>query len=138
MFKRIINIAVSVLDMYFDPIRLSALISLALASIYILSPYVPICFLASCFIYYTHIDIASVPVLTRSIDFIKLKTSRFGVKWGVAINFPETLLYLTLATSTATDRQPCRAWISLITCDSTYFLAVKARYCKNTAMTFML
>ena len=50
--------------MHSDPIRLSALISLALASIYILPPYVPSCSLASCFIYYTHIDIASVPVLT--------------------------------------------------------------------------
>ena len=45
------------------PIRPSVLISLALASIYILSLYVSICSLASCFIYYTHIDIASVLVL---------------------------------------------------------------------------
>ena len=64
MFRRIINITISVLDMHSNPIRPSALASLALASIYILSPYVPICSLASCFIYYTYIDIASVPVLT--------------------------------------------------------------------------
>ena len=64
--------------MHSNPIRPSALISLTLASIYILSPYVSICSLASCFIYYTHIDIASMPVLTlfrdRSIiDYYYLK-----------------------------------------------------------------
>ena len=50
--------------MHSNPIRSSALAYLALASIYILSPYIPICSLASCFIYYTHINIASMPVLT--------------------------------------------------------------------------
>ena len=55
--------------MHSDPIRPSALASLALASIYILSLYVPICSLASCFIYYTHIDIASVSVLTLQLAY---------------------------------------------------------------------
>ena len=65
VLRRIIDITVLVLDIHSDPIRPSALISLALASIYILSPYVPICSLASCFIYYTHIDIVSISVLTK-------------------------------------------------------------------------
>ena len=67
VFERIIDITVSWPDVHSDPIRPSALASLALAIIYILSPYVPICSLASCFIYHTHIDIASVPVLTMMI-----------------------------------------------------------------------
>ena len=58
--------------MHSNPIRPSALTSLTLASIYILSPYVSICSLASCFIYYTHIDIASIPVLTLSNKRITL------------------------------------------------------------------
>ena len=52
--------------MHSNPIRSSALISLILTSIYILSPYVPIYSLASYFIYYTHINITSVPILTTS------------------------------------------------------------------------
>ena len=64
IFRRIIDTTILVLDMHSNSIRSSALTSLALASIYILSPYVPIYSLASCFIYYTHIDIVSVPVLT--------------------------------------------------------------------------
>ena len=51
--------------MHSNPIRSSALIFLILANIYILSPYVSICSLASYFIYYTHINIASMPVLTE-------------------------------------------------------------------------
>ena len=54
--------------MHSNSIRSSVLIYLALASIYILSPYVSICSLASCFIYYTHIDIVSVLILIDSID----------------------------------------------------------------------
>ena len=50
--------------MHSNPIRSSALIYLALASIYILSPYIPIYSLASYFIYYTHINIASILILT--------------------------------------------------------------------------
>ena len=57
--------------MHSNSIRPSALTSLTLASIYILSPYVPICSLASCFIYYTHINIASVSVLT-SLDILNV------------------------------------------------------------------
>ena len=64
--------------MYSNPIRPSALISLTLANTYILSPYISICSLASCFIYYTHIDIASILVLTlmkkkKEIKIIKKK-----------------------------------------------------------------
>ena len=65
VFRRIIDTTVPLPGMHSDPIRLSALAYLALASIYILPPYVPSCSLASCFIYHTHIDIASVPVLTE-------------------------------------------------------------------------
>ena len=64
VFRRIINTTIPVLGMHSNPIRPSALASLALASIYILSPYVPICSLASYFIYYTHINIVSMPILT--------------------------------------------------------------------------
>ena len=53
-----------VIDIHSDSIRLNALTFLILANIYILSLYVPSCFLASYFIYYTHINIASMPVLT--------------------------------------------------------------------------
>ena len=67
VFRRIIDTTVPWPGMHSDPIRPSALASLALASIYILPPYVPICSLASCFIYHTHIDIASVPVLTLQL-----------------------------------------------------------------------
>ena len=67
MFRRIINTTVSWPGMHSNPIRPSALASLALASIYILSPYVSIYSLASYFIYYTHINIASVSILTLSI-----------------------------------------------------------------------
>ena len=49
--------------MHSNPIKLSALIFLALASIYILFLYISSYFLASCFIYYTYIDIASVSIL---------------------------------------------------------------------------
>ena len=50
--------------MHSNPIRSSALIFLTLTSIYILSLYISICSLASYFIYYTHINIVSMPVLT--------------------------------------------------------------------------
>ena len=67
--RRIINTTISLPGMHSNPIRLSALTSLALASIYILPLYVPSCFLASCFIYYTHIDIASVSILTLQLAY---------------------------------------------------------------------
>ena len=76
VFRRIIDITVPVSDMHSNPIRPSALTFLALASIYILPPYVPICSLASCFIYHTHIDIASVPVLTVALFFAEEKGER--------------------------------------------------------------
>ena len=63
VFRRIIDTTVPWPGMHSDPIRSSALIYLALASTYILSPYVSICFLASCFIYYIHIDITSISIL---------------------------------------------------------------------------
>ena len=67
VFRRIIDTTVPWPGMHSDPIRSSALAYLTLASIYILPPYVPICSLASCFIYHTHIDIASVLVLTALV-----------------------------------------------------------------------
>ena len=57
--------------MHSNSIRPSALTSLILVSIYILSPYVSICSLASCFIYYTYIDIASVLVLISEYNYFE-------------------------------------------------------------------
>ena len=56
--------------MHCDPIRSSVLTYLTLASIYILSPYVSICFLASYFIYYTHIDITSMLILILQLVYL--------------------------------------------------------------------
>ena len=72
MLRRIIDITILVLDIHSNSIRSSVLISLTLVSIYILSPYVSICSLASCFIYYTHIDIASVSVLISYTNTLTL------------------------------------------------------------------
>ena len=67
VFRRIIDTTVPLPGMHSNPIRSSALIYLTLASIYILPPYVPICSLASYFIYYIHINIASVLILTLQL-----------------------------------------------------------------------
>ena len=69
--------------MHSNSIRPSALTSLTLASIYILSPYVPICSLANCFIYYTHIDIASVPVLTCKIFVYRFFDEGLRERYGL-------------------------------------------------------
>ena len=63
VLRRIIDTTILVPDIHSNPIRPNALISLTLVSIYILSPYISICFLASYFIYYTHINIASISIL---------------------------------------------------------------------------
>ena len=55
--------------MHSNSIRSSALTFLTLVSIYILSPYVSICFLASYFIYYTYINIISIPVLILQLTY---------------------------------------------------------------------
>ena len=63
IFRRIINIIISLSNTHSNPIRPSPLACLA-TNIYILSPYIHIYFLASYFIYYTYIDIASISILT--------------------------------------------------------------------------